>query len=101
MRKKIIELPRGYLSFSQISLWISSPDRYKKLYFDGDQTYTISNSGMTYGSKVASALEHETQTGELLTDLAIELLPKYDIRDQEIITHIKNKGWGNQSSWPT
>jgi|6_EtaG_2_1085325.scaffolds.fasta_scaffold25442_5 hypothetical protein len=88
-KKKIIQVPKGYLSFSQVSLWESSPSQYKKLYFDGDKRYGITNSGMEFGSRVADALEHGKQTGDLLTDTAMELLPKYDIQDKEITATIK------------
>lgn len=90
-KKKIIQLPRGYLSFSQVSLWQSSRERYKKLYFDGDQSYSLSNPGLTYGSIVAEALEHGKETGDLLTDTAMELLTKYDTRDVEIQAEFKTK----------
>ena len=88
-KKKIIQTPKGYLSFSQVALWQSSPSRYKKLYFDSDQSYGLTNSGMTFGSRVADALEHGEQTGDLLTDTAMELLPKYDVQDVEITATVK------------
>jgi len=94
MKKKIIQTPRGYLSFSQITLWMSNRDRYKKLYFDSDDSARFSNSGMEFGGLVADALENQTETNDLLTDIAIELLPKYDVRDQEIRVSMKTKdGW--------
>ena len=94
MKKKYIQLPKSYLSFSQITLWQSNPERYKKLYFEGDQSYNFTNDGMRFGSKVADALEHKTQTGELLTDIAIELMPQYDVRDEEIVADLKTEdGW--------
>ena len=84
METKKIELPKGYLSFSAIQVWIANPERYKKLYFENDDMYGFSNAGMTYGSKVANALEHGLETGDMMTDTAMELLPKYDIQDKEI-----------------
>ena len=90
-KKKVIQLPKGYISYSQMSLWMSSPERYKRLYFDGDQTARISNSGMDYGSLFADALEHGKETGDLLTDTALALLPKYDVRDKEIIVDLPTK----------
>lgn len=91
MKKKVIQLPKGYISFSQMTLWESSPERYKKLYFDGDASYNLSNSGLTYGSIVADALEHNKETGNLLTDTAMELLTKYDTRDKEIVVDLPTK----------
>lgn len=88
-KKKIIETPRGYISFSQMSMWQSSPERYKRTYFEGKRGFT--NSGMRFGSVVADALENEEYTGDLLTDTAMELLPKFDVRDEEIRVPMKTK----------
>lgn len=46
---------------------------------------------MEYGKVVAEALEKERETGDLMTDSAMLLLVKYDLRDQEITTEIKTK----------
>lgn len=90
-KKKVIQLPKGYLSYSQIALWKSSPDRYKKIYFDDMNELRFSNPGMEYGKIVANALENEEDVGDLLTDIAMELLPKYDVRDEEITPNSKQK----------
>ena len=42
------------------------------------------NEGMAYGKVVADALENDEETGDLLTDMAMSLLVKYDIRDKEM-----------------
>jgi hypothetical protein len=94
MKKKYIQLPRQYISYSQCELWKHDPERYKKLYMDGNQAYRLNNSGMDYGKVVATALENEESTGDLLTDAAMLLLPKYDVRDKEIIVETRTKdGW--------
>jgi len=94
MKKKIIQLPKGYLSYSQKELWKNDPKRYKQIYFDGRDELRVSNSGMDYGKIVATALETEKDTDDLLTDSAMLLLPKYDIRDEEISTEFRTKeGW--------
>lgn len=90
MRKKIIQLPKGYLSYSQIQLWKSNPARYISHYMDGGDT-DIHNSGLAYGKVVADALEQGVETGDLLTDAAMLLLPKYDVADKEIRTTVKTK----------
>ncbi len=90
-QKKTIQLPKEYLSYSQIQLWKNDPKRYIELYFNGRNELRISNSGMEYGKVVAEALEKGIQTGDLLTDAAMLLLPKYDIADQEIRTTIKTE----------
>jgi len=94
MRKKVIQLPQGYLSYSQIALWKANKERYKSIYFDGRRDLRINNSGMAYGKVVATALEEEKDTGDLLTDSAMALLKQYDVKDKEIRAEIKTKeGW--------
>jgi hypothetical protein len=94
MKKKYIQLPKTYISYSQCELWKHDPERYKKLYMDGNQAYRLNNSGMDYGKTVATALENEESTGDLLTDAAMLLLPKYDVRDKEIQVETKTRdGW--------
>ncbi len=90
MKKKIINLPRGYLSYSQKELWKKDRVKYASIYFDGVPN-THSNVAMDYGRLVADALEHEKETGDLLTDAAMLLLPKYDVRDKEFRTELKTK----------
>ncbi len=92
-KKKYIQLPLDCLSYSQVSVWLSSPERYKKLYFN-DHGNNFMNSAMVYGKSVADALENEEETGDLLTDMAIEQLVKYDTRDVEMVGEYKTKyGW--------
>lgn len=83
-KKRIIQLPVGCLSYSQVSLWLSSPERYKQIFFNHDDSARFMNAGMAYGKIVADALEKEEDTGDLLTDMAMSLLVKYDIRDKEM-----------------
>lgn len=93
-RKKYIQLPHEYLSYSQMSLWLTDPVRYKALYFDKRDELRVSNSGQEYGKVVADALEKGVQTNDLLTDSAMLLLPKYDTPDQLIEAEVKTKdGW--------
>ncbi len=94
MVKKYIQLPRDHISYSQISLFKSDPKRYKELYFNNNQAFKLSNSGMDFGKVVAESLEHEQETGDILTDAAMLLIPKYDTRDKEIAVETKTKsGW--------
>ncbi len=91
MKKKIIQLPKTYLSYSQISLWKSSPQRYIELYMNNNQAMRLNNSGLAYGKVVADALEKGVETGDILTDAAMLLLPKYDVADKEIRATVKTK----------
>lgn len=92
--KRYLQLPHGYLSYSQMSLWGTDRTRYMGLYFDKREDLRVSNRGQEYGKLVANALEKEEETGDLLTDSAMLLLPKYDIRDVGFDVEIKTKdGW--------
>jgi len=72
-------------------LWQNNPDRYKKQYFNG-QDMGFSNSGQDFGKKVANALEVAGETGDVLIDSAMLLLPKYDLMDQSFTAEFKEKG---------
>jgi hypothetical protein len=90
-KKKYIQLPKGYLSYSQIQLWKSDKKRYIELYFNNRNELRLSNSGLEYGKIVADALEKGVATDDLLTDTAMSLITQYDVRDKEIVTEIKTK----------
>ncbi len=90
--KKYIQLPKGYLSYSQLELWKRSPKSYADKYFDGRDELFGSNHAMDYGKVVADALEHGVQTGDLMTDSAMLMLPKYDVADQEFRVDMTTRG---------
>lgn len=89
--KRHIQLPRGYLSYSQVQLWLSDQDKYAKLYFDNRNDLRTSNLGQEYGKVVADLLEQGKRSDDVLTDTALSLIPKYDIADKEIRTLVKTK----------
>ncbi len=94
MKKKYIQLPKGYLSYSQIQLWKTDPEKYIDIYMDGRDELRTTNMGQDYGKVVATALEKGGDTGDLLTDSAMLLLKKYDVADEEIRVEYKTKyGW--------
>lgn len=90
-KSNFIKLPSDCLSYSQVSLWLTSPGRYKEIYFNLNDSARFMNSAMAYGSVVADALENDQETGDLLTDMAMSLLVKYDIRDKEMEGVLKTK----------
>lgn len=93
-KKHYIQLPKPYLSYSQIQLFKSDREKYIAIYMDGYDELRTSNSGQEFGKEVATALEHGRETGDLLTDAAMLLLKKYDVADQEIEVDMKTKhGW--------
>ena len=90
MKKKYFSLPKSYLSYSQYCLFVSDPAKYARHYFDG-QKNDYANSGQVYGKQVADALEASRDTGDLLTDASILLLPRYDVQDQPMFAEFKEK----------
>lgn len=81
MKKKLIN-PRGYLSPTQIDMWIRNRERYIRNYFEGEQEQ--SNEYMDFGSKVARAQETGEKTGDELVDTLVTLLPRYPKREHTI-----------------
>ena len=95
-KRKVIQLPRDYISYSQISLWQSDPIRYKQIYFDQRDELKFQSNALDYGKRIATSLETGTNTEDVLTDSATLMLTKYDTADKEIRTMMKTKdGWIN------
>lgn len=92
MNKRYIQIPKEYISYSQLELYNRDPEQYKAIYFDGRDELRTTNAGQQYGKVVADALEKGIQTGDLLTDSAMLLLPKYDVADVEMRVDMKVKG---------
>ena len=78
--------PRKYLSYSQLILWEYSPEAYFKQYLDKKRRGT--NRGMALGKEVATALETDEETGDFEKDAVIAMMPKYEIRDQEMFANL-------------
>jgi hypothetical protein len=83
--------PRPYISWSQLSLFESSPERYKEVYIY-DKKIPI-NRGMAYGKQLADGLEKGELTGNEVMDMTMIQIPKLDEMEKEvraIITDGKN-----------
>lgn len=78
-------LPKGYLSFSQWSLWKKDPEEYKQRYFYGQEGFT--NSGMDFGKIIADALENGTE--DPMIQMLIDVLPRYEVMEHPIDVKIK------------
>ncbi len=91
MKKKIIQLPRAYISYSQIQLWMNDRERYKALYFDNRDELRITNKGMEFGKETATALENDERVEDAVMDIAMSMLTKYDVADKEIKADMKTK----------
>jgi hypothetical protein len=89
MKKRKLILPQGYLSQNQVNIWLASPERYKKIYFER-QWSNISNYGTKFGSVVADSLEEGTEVDDSFTASVLLDLIKYEHRDKEIRVEFKN-----------
>jgi len=74
--------PRNYLSFSQMTLFEMSPEKYLEKYVYGKRERISRN--MSYGSQMAKGLEAEEATGDPLLDLVMARLPKFELMDKPI-----------------
>lgn len=80
--------PRPYLSFSQMTLFEMSPEKYVNQYIYGQQKRISRN--MQYGTMMAEGLEFEEASGDPLLDLMMARLPKFDLMDKPIEAELKD-----------
>lgn len=79
--KKLIN-PRGYISWTQYSIFIQSPEKYYKKYILGEDQFTTKE--MYFGKSISNALELDEETGDLFTDMVVSRIPKLPLREFEI-----------------
>lgn len=77
-----ILIPKGYLSWSQLSLFERSPKEYKRIYILGEEQRT--SRAMEYGSKLADVLENGDDGEDVLISSLYSLLPKYKTMEKKI-----------------
>jgi hypothetical protein len=80
--------PKPYLSWSQLNLFESSPERYKNLYIFGEKLPI--NRGMAYGKQLAEGLEKEEMTGDPALDLVSNQIPAFEQREMRVEVDMKN-----------
>lgn len=80
--------PRPYLSFSQMSLFEMSPEKYADRYLYGKNQRISRN--MKYGSMLADGLEIEEATGDPFLDLMMSKLPKFELMDKPLEADLKD-----------
>lgn len=86
MAKKLLN-PRGYLSWTQVDLWMKSQDAYKRRYFYGEDA--PENAAMAFGKRTAEALETGAASGDDLIDAVATLLTRYQRSEHEIRATLK------------
>lgn len=64
-----------------------SPEKWKAMYLYGEKFR--SNRGMVFGKQMATALEDDTETGDVLLDLVMTKIPKFEIMDKEFMAELK------------
>lgn len=74
--------PRPYLSFSQMTLFEMSPEKYADRYLYNKPQRTTRN--MAYGSLMAEGLENEEATGDPLLDIMMAKIPKFELMDKPL-----------------
>jgi len=85
-KNKILELPRGYISWSQLTMWEKQPKKYKDRYFYGEETFT--NKEMRFGKLVAEAIEVGRSDDEVINQL-VTLIPRYEVTEKKLEAEIK------------
>lgn len=75
-----LNLPKGYLSWSQFSLWQRSPDQYRREYYYGVKR--APSPEMRYGDAIARLLESGAHGP------VIDKIPRYSVSEYEIKTEI-------------
>jgi hypothetical protein len=84
-----MNLPRGYLSYSQLILWEKNPRQYELEYMRGGES--ADNDAMRYGRKVDKDIENGESDDEMTKHLLI-YLPSYQFRQYEARATIKVDG---------
>jgi hypothetical protein len=72
-------LPRGYLSYSAMTLWLKDREGFRAKYYVPD-TPSFSTPYTEFGKKIATMLE----TGEHKTDPVLSRIPKYKVSEYAI-----------------
>mgnify|MGYP001612041812 CR=1 FL=1 len=81
-------MPRAYLSFSAMTTFEMSPEKYLEKYIYGKKERTSRNMG--YGSMLAKGLEDEEATGDPLLDLVMVQLPKFELMDVPLDAYLED-----------
>lgn len=73
-----MNLPKKYLSYSQISLWEKNKEGYRRRYYDNEPS--AETLEMVYGKKIAKILE----TGRFNDHPILGKIPRYDTPEHKI-----------------
>ena len=79
--------PRDYLSYSSMDLLERNEQKWIEQYIYGKKNRI--NRGMAFGKTMADSLESDEASGDILLDLVIEMIPKFEIMDQPFTAELK------------
>lgn len=65
-----------------------SVEKWKALYLFGEQMKV--NRGMAFGRMMADGLENNDATGDIMLDLVISKIPKFEVMDKIVMAELKN-----------
>lgn len=82
MKIQLEKMPRPYLSWSQYSLWKRDPRLYYRRYILNEAPEFT--EALDFGKRLATALEKNEETGDLMIDQAMIFLPSVKTREHEI-----------------
>lgn len=80
--------PRPYLSFSQMTLFEMSPEKYIQKYIYEEKERISRNIAL--GKQLADGLENGELSGDPLLDLVMAKMPKFELMDKPFETELKN-----------
>lgn len=83
--------PRAYLSWNSVNMLgnFSEKDIEKwKNYYLYDEKFGM-NRGMAFGKKMADGLENDEDTGDVILDMVMTKIPKFEIMDKEFTVEMK------------
>src|SRR3990167_5936611 len=85
-----IILPRGYISWSQLSLYRQNKEKYISKYILGEDV-EIDNLGLKYGKIISTLLENNKKSKNEAENILKIVLPKYKEIEKEISVKMKTK----------
>lgn len=74
-------LPKGYLSYSSMTMWNSSKDQYRKKYYS-TEPYDLDTPYTRFGKEIAETLEDKKKTK---AHPVLSQIPLYPVREQPLI----------------
>ena len=86
-----MKLPKKYLSFSQIELWIKSPESYRKRYYPEIAPPQFTTVYMAFGNEVTEAMErNEPHVAFIPRHKTFELKLEVEVEGVPILAFVDN-----------